>query len=539
MADSEDYFFVGDPGSGGVNSKDDPRDLATNESPFILNMDIYRKGRVISRTGYEKWGDAISGATSGFRGLLRYYRSFGANSGDYLLSFHSNGNGYKSTNTTKTPASISTYGTDSGSVRGINFNNTAVIGNGLAANTLQKWEGTGNLGNLGGTPPDGKVFGSINHSLLVAGTGSRTLYWSDIDDPEAWAAGIASNTVVQAKDGGEVRSILEANDQPMVLAEFSKHMADMTFDSSDLLVRFAFKEKIDSSGGCVATGSVQNLVNSFGETPVYLSATGGFQAYGALENFSDKRSPAELSFKIEPTVKRINYNSNDVINSEVWQKKYICLVPFESAIKNNYAFVYAQEFGAWTIYNGMGFADIARFRDDFQQDQLIMASSGDPQLYKANNSFSDDGVGYSRIYQSKTWDFGNRVRQQWIDFTGSKVIGKDVYIDVWVDGRQLPRKKVTDNHFVEATSGGYVADNWVGDHYAGGALGELGPNMFLWRGRYPITNTEGQQVYFKIHNNSEGGGFSLHTYGIKIDLVGSDVAKNVRTGSGGYLEPVA
>ena len=538
MAEPKSYFFVGDPGSGGVNSKDNVRDLADNESPFILNMDIYQKGRVISRTGYEKWGDPITAVTGGFRGLLRYYRSYGTDSGDYLLSFHSNGNGYKSTNTTPTPASIDTYGTDSGAVRGIVFNNTAVIGNGLAANVLKKWEGTGNLATLGGTPPDSKVFGCVNHCLLAVATGTRTLYWADVDDAEDWTTGIASNTVVQTKDGGAVRAIFEANDQGMCFGEFSKHMMDLTFDNSDILARFAFKEKVDSSGGCCATGSVQHVVNTSGEMVVYLSAVSGFQSYGAIESYSDKRNPSDISYKIQPTTAKINFSAHDVINSETWKDKYICLVPFESSSKNNYAFVYSKEYGSWTLYNGMGFSDVTRFRDAFGQDQLIYASNGDPQLYKANNSFSDDGVGYDRAYVSKTWDFGNRTRIEWIDFSGSKVVGKDIYIDVWVDGRQLPTRKVTDTNLIQGTGGGYVADNWVGDNYAGGGFGNAGPNLYLWRGRFPITKTEGQNVYFKIYNNSDGGGFSFHTYGIKIAPVSAEVAKNVYSGEGGYLEPV-
>jgi len=166
MAKAKDYFPVTDIGSGGVNSIDDPRELAENESPEITNMDIARKGRVISRTGYEKWGTA-SGVTTGFRGMLRYYRTFGANNGDYLLSFNSNGNGYVSSVGTPTPASIGAYGTDSGSVRGIVFDNQAIFGNGLSANTIQNWEGTGSSANLGGTPPDAKIFGIVNNSLLA------------------------------------------------------------------------------------------------------------------------------------------------------------------------------------------------------------------------------------------------------------------------------------------------------------------------------------------------------------------------------------
>ena len=193
MAEDKTYITITDVASGGVNTKDDPRELATNESPFILNMDIIQKGRVVSRTGYELWGQIGGGATGGYRGMLTFYRTFGTDSGDYLLSFHSNGNAYKSTNTTPTPATLGAYGTDSGSVRGIVFDNLAVFGNGLAANSVKKYDGTSQA-NLGGTPQDSKIFGIIGKMLVLAAYAApKTMYWSDTMDPEQYGSGSAGN----------------------------------------------------------------------------------------------------------------------------------------------------------------------------------------------------------------------------------------------------------------------------------------------------------------------------------------------------------
>ena len=113
----------------------------------------------------------------------------------------------------------------------------------------------------------------------------------------------------------------------------------------------------------------------------------------------------------------------------------------------------------------MSFADITKFRDADGRDQLIAASNGDAQLYKFNKTFSDDGLGYSRAYRSKTWDFGNRVQYEWIDFDGSKSLGKDVFVDVIIDGVSQATRKITDDNLIVGTGGGYIGDNWVGDNY--------------------------------------------------------------------------
>ena len=395
---AQDYFLVQDVGSGGVNTKDDPREIKENESPYILNMDIKNKGRVISRTGYELWG-TIVGATGGFRGLLPYYRTYGADSGEYLLSFHSDGNAYYNSNAGGAPTSISAYGTDSGSVRGTVFNNLAIFGNGLAANTIKKWAGTGNCGNLGGTPPDTKIFGQVMNSVLGVDTATpTTVQWCDINDPEDWAAGgAAGNTTVGLGDGQDITWIGTVGDQPIIFKERSKWRFEIHNDATtDYFVRFYLKEKKDLSGGCIATGSVIPMVNGQGEVLYYLSEN-GFQSYGAIENFSASRNPAELSFKIKPTVKRINFQYADKINVEEWNDTVRWLVPYEHSQTNDTAFVFSTEFGAWTLYNGMNFADIKKFHDSNGRDMLIGASANEGKLFKFNNSFSDNGFGYERI----------------------------------------------------------------------------------------------------------------------------------------------
>lgn len=520
---AKDYFWVSDPASGGVNTKDDPRELRDNESPYILNMDIKNKGRVVCRTGYELWGE-VAGVTDGGRGLLPYNRTYGSNAGEYLLSFFGDGKAYYSTAAAPTPVEISSFGTDSGSVRGIVFNNLAIYGNGLAANTPQKWAGTGASSSLGGTPPDAKVWGQINHALMAASTDApTTLKWSDIDNPDAWASGIASNSTVGLGDGSDITWIGSCNDTPIAFKERAKYPVEITFSTSDVLVRFSFKEKKDSSGGCVATGSVQNVATPNGESIYYL-AEDGFQAYGVVPNVASVNNPTSLSYKINPTARRINFAYVDKINSEKWDDKYICLVPFEASQSNDYGFVYSMEFQAWTIYNGMNFADIKRFRDSNAREMLIAQSANEAKLYKFNNNFSDNGFGYERSFTSKTFSFGNRVKWEWLDLVGSKTIGSIIYVQINVDGR-TELYKIDDDNLTKGAGGGYIGDNWLGDSYAGGGFPGDAVPMFDFRARVAIKTIQyGSEFKFKIYNSLDGEGFSLRGYGYKVQGLNDAVA---------------
>lgn len=539
---AKDFFYISDMCSGGTNTKDDPRGLPENQSPLMLNMDIRDRGRVISRPGYEVWANGaneadLSGSvTAQGRGLLRYYRTYGTNSGEYLLSFFSNGRAYNSTAADPSLTDLGSFGTDSGAVRGIVYNNTAIFGNGLAGNTVQKYEGGAGIANLGGSPPDSKIFGSINSVLLCVPSASpRVMQWSDAEDPEVWGAGIASNTSIPTKDGGDIKALIEANDQPMALAEYSKHMADMSFDANDLLARFAFKEKVDKSGGCVATGSVQSSVSDSGESVIYLGLD-GFGAYGALENFSDKRNPSQISYQIKPTIENVNYSAADVINSEIYKDRYHCLVPVGTSTKNNFAFNQFLETGGWTFYDGWNFADMTKFKGEDGREMLIAQDASSAKLYKIINEFHDDGEGYDQLYRCKTWTFGRRVRWDYINLEGSKSYGKDIYVDVTIDG-YTETFRITDDFLLQSSSGGYLGDNWIGDGYIDGSDGEGDQSGTLYRFRVrikPEQRREGYEMTFDVRNSEANIGFSLFNYGNKIGDVSDEVAKNPYTGGSGY-----
>jgi len=529
----DNSIYITDMASQGVNTRDDPREIASNQSPYIENMDIVQKGRVLCRTGYEEWGD--TGSTGGMRGLLRYKKPYGTNSGDYMLSFGSDGKVYSSTASSPTPSDLGSYGSGTDNpMRGIVYDNIAIFGNGESGNAVKKWDAS-TLADLGGSPPNANVFGTINNCLAVVDPVTPgLLYWSDVGDPENWSGGIASNTSVGPADTGQkVTVITEANDQATVFKEESKFPAEVIFDNVDILARIAFKEKVDSSGGCIAPGSVKSIPNSLGEMIHYLSKK-GFQGYGAIENFSGQRNPAELSSDINSAVKTVNFNSADVINSEFTDDRYICIVPFGSATQNTNAFIRHIDFGAWTIYSGMNFADISNFTDTDGSDIIIAASNAEPKLFKFNNEFNDDGFGYNREYLSKIWTYSQPVRWDWIDFEGVKTVGSTIYINIVIDDK-VKRFKVTDKNLTKGIGGGYLGSNWTGKAYTGGGAFGTSTPLLPWRGRAKL-GIEGIEIQFSMFNSNADEGWGAKSYRIMPQSLNNDVAKNPRTQNLAYLE---
>ena len=65
--------------TAGLNTLDDPCDIHNGASPYIENMDINKKGKLLSRYGYELVA-TIPGTTQPMRGSQAYYRTYDDNS---------------------------------------------------------------------------------------------------------------------------------------------------------------------------------------------------------------------------------------------------------------------------------------------------------------------------------------------------------------------------------------------------------------------------------------------------------------------------
>lgn len=498
----------------GLNTLDDPIALDPSESPYIVNMDITKSAAMISRFGYELVGTIGGGVTGATRGIMSYYRTYGTGSGDYLIVHHNDGNSYYVTNSNYTPTSIGSYGTDNGIVRGIVFNNLAIYGNGLAANSVKKWDGT-TLANLGGSPKDCTVFGTFGKRLWTNDTAAPSaIYYSDVDNPES---GIGTNVInVNIGDGQDVSGFINNNDSLQIYKEDSVYAVNFSFDSSYNMTIPQLQPIVSANTGVYATGS---LAGVFGYS--YYLAKNGFNSYGPSPQRIVADQPLPLSLKIDPTIKGINWAYKANINAVFSDNKYICSVPLNNSSTNDYCFVYNENvkrrFGIdnWTMYKGIPALQFAVFRDSNKRDQLYFCSNTEPKIYRFNTSFSDNGFGYDRIWRSKSFQFGEITKWKFLYLEGSKVRGSTIFVQLNTDSLDSTPIKITDTNFVVNGSGGYIGSNYVGDEYVGGGSGQsTATPMFKWRKRIRIPDTInlGNTFYFTIYNNKDGEGWMLSRF---------------------------
>ena len=148
---------------GGLNVSVPAKDIAANELVEALNVEVLDRYRVHTRFGYEELGSSTGIGTGKVQGLAKFYKTTGTNK-DSLLIFTNGDDGsgnnifeYRTDHETWSSDPIGDLGTTGARVRGAVLNDVVVFGNGVAANTMKKWNGTA-LSNVTTSPPDGNVF---------------------------------------------------------------------------------------------------------------------------------------------------------------------------------------------------------------------------------------------------------------------------------------------------------------------------------------------------------------------------------------------
>lgn len=520
MPDEKKTYIIESKTFRGLNVLDDPVALDPSESPYMVNMDITKDAGVQTRYGYEEVLDLSDGALGGSGrcyGLASYYPSSGSYVGDYLLVWN-NGKLFAVKDNDFDVGDVQdegAYGTDSGKVRGVTHNNVFVFGNGLAANTAKTFDGnsTSNLG--GGLDP--AYFAMFQNRLFCAPKNSSTAYYSDTGTTDT---NLSSNFITVTKNNGQdITAFVANNDFLQVFKDDSIHGINWSFDTSYNITVPQLQPIINSQGGAVAPSSVQPI---YGYS--YYLSNKGFESYGPSEQRITANIPLPLSLSIDPLIYQINFDAADEVDSAFYQGKYLCAAPVGSSqTLNNMVFVYNENvkrrFGVdnWSIYTGIGIDSMTLYRDAKKRDKLYFTSPYEPKIYRFNQTFSDAGFGYTRAWRSKTFQIGERTDWRYLDLEGEKVINGKINVTLWVDGKEYElTDAITDDNFVlQSSGGGYMGDGNLGSLYLGdGYKSDGAVPLYKWRKRvrFPVSLSEGYNMYFQIWNEVEGHGWKLTRY---------------------------
>ncbi len=440
-----------------------------------------------------------------------FYKEIYRTSGDYLILHASDGNSYYITAVSSIPVLIGVWGTDQGNpVRGTTFNNSAVYSDGSLGNTIVDWNGSA-LSTI--TGPQANIFTVFHTRLFTNNTFfPSAVHYTDIDS----FTNLLTNVInITLGDGWDVTAMVSNNDAMQVYKTDTIHAINFSFDS-DYIPTFPQQQPItDTQGGVWATDSVQAL---YGYT--YYMSIKGFESYGPSPERIIADKPLPLSLEIEPTFKQINLQYNNNIKSAFFDNKYMCGVPLGGSRIVNNIFVYNENVKRrflrdnWTIYDGILTAGFAKFRNTKKVDELYFISATEGKLYKFNNTFSDDGFGYNKIWTSKSFKFGERTHFKYIDFEGVMTLNEIITIAVYTDASTASDTIDKGNLINNGVAGNYIGGTYVGNSYIGGGFTGSSTPLYKFKKRYyfPQNVDEGYLMNFRLSSNLDSAGWGMNRY---------------------------
>lgn len=441
-----------------------------------------------------------------------FFQEIYSTKGDYLIFHTSDGNSYYITASNTTPVLIGSWGTDQGMpVRGTTFENYAIWGEGSSINMVKTWNIV-QLNNYSDAP-SANIFGVYGKRIFSNNTASPSLVnYSDTDT----IANLKNNFInITIGDGWVITALIPNNDSLQTYKSDTINAINFSFDNSYNLTVPQQQQIVNTQGGVWATDSAQPI---YGYT--YYMSIKGFETYGPTPERITADQPLPLSLEIEPTFKQINLQFKDNIKSAFFDNKYMCAVPlFPSQIVSN-VFVYNENikrrFGRdnWTMYDGIQSGGFAKFRNAQDVDELYFISATEGKLFKFNNTFSDNGFGYNKIWTSKTFKFGERTHYKYIDFEGLMTLNEVITLAVYTDTETASDIIDKRNLISSGITGAYVGDSYVGNSYIGGGfLGSSTP-LYKFKKRYyfPQNVDEGYSMYFQLSSSMDSAGWGLNRY---------------------------
>lgn len=452
--------------------------------------------------------------TAGDLSTAQPYSEIYRTSNDYLILHCGDGNSYYITNQSSTPTLIGAWGIDNADpVRGTTFLNYAIFSDAgyQSANFTKKWDGT-TLSTL--SSPQSNIFGVFKKQLFVSGdpdNPSRVNY-SDADS----LSNINTNFItITNGDGWNVTALVPNADFLQTFKTDTINGINFSFDADYNITAPQQQPIINSQGGVWATDSAQPV---YGYT--YYMSKKGFEAYGPNPDKVIGNRPLPISLEIEPTFRNINLAAKNSIVSAFFDSKFYCAAPVGATSTANMVFVYNESVRRrfikdnWTLYNDIPAVGFTLFRNSQQIDELYFISAFEPKVFKFNNTFSDAGNAYVKMWTSKTFKFGERTGYKYIDLEGVMTLGAIITVTLTTDGIPFTDTITKSNLITPALSGSYVGDSSVGGEYIGGGYTGSAVPVYKFKKRiyFPQTINEGYNMNFQCVENQEGQGWGLNRY---------------------------
>ena len=492
--------------SKGINSLKDPRYLeplspksTTAECVELDNMDITEEGSLITSSGYEVFSELGSG--SGGPQLLYNFEQDDDNA--WLIIGHGD-EYYTNTAADQTWTSIGDFGTAANYIGAVTYLGTsatrrAILGTDITANTIQKWDGTGNIAAIGGAPPTSGWIMEVFQGRLFVALGA-TLYYTSVEDETDFAGGgtIGFNDIITG---------LKVEGNRLVVFTKTYHQGVFfRFDDANVLSS-ALKEQFERQYGCLAPGSIQQEAANL----IYW-AEEGVHRLGTEENYAELvPRPQSISRWIDPTLRQIRKANRYKAASIYKNQQYFLAAPFNSNF-NDKTFAFNTNFDAWTTRSGFNPSAFALFRDANYKEDVYFADANNPIIYKFNDRYNYAGSGYTRRVTSGEYIAGAPLRNKywyWMKISGEIYTPTKFTVRIIVDN-DFQDFEIDKSSLITSSFSQYLGQVYIGTGFVGGSMvNESSFKKFEEYIKFPMKLREGFAMQYKIFNNAPNQPFKI------------------------------
>ncbi len=382
-------------------------------SPDCLNVD-FKQNEIWSTDGTTKYNaTALDEQPTG----IYEYRQF---DGSIYMMIHTKDKVYKYNTSTDAYDDITggTLGlTDTDLVSGVTFTDLYIFTDYI--NNIKQWTGTGNISDLGGSPPKAKYLTVYKNKLVAAyleiggNDCPQAIQWSDDGDPETWT----DDPMYLVEGNDFITGLTTMGDYLVVFTNRCIHLISHsygTFPSSHQTI------KLDV--GCIAPFSIVNLggkIAYIGEDDIYTFDGGMPVPIGSdtikdiitnLDGDYSKYSYARLFPEINQAWFAVPYSASTVTYTSGQNNIIICYDYFHNTwtIRDIPAKVFARMYN----YTSLTIADLERYGTIGELPGRIGDFAGigqsfnvyggyDKYIYNLNSSQQYAGTNYTRYWVSE------------------------------------------------------------------------------------------------------------------------------------------
>jgi len=382
--------------TGGLNDGFAPMAIADNEASDLQNIVLSTYGTFKTRDGYAKLNSLTLGASVICTGLKYYAPTSGTK---YIVGIFDNDKIYKMDYQIG-GGPDGTWDDITGLVSFlVSQNNLAsfavgedvlMIEDGLNTTAPFKWDGSGNVEDLGGSPPNATMIAYHKNMAFAAGNNTypSTLYFTDVGNIENWTTGISGNVSIATNDGSEIRVIMPGYDALYIWKDYS--IWRLSGDDKDT---FQLQRMI-TGVGCSSPKAVSRIGNDF----FFTSTQGDTYLYdGAIKLLN-------ISTKVQGTINNANFSRWQYAVSEQFNDDYYLSFSNTGMSTHNRILVFDSFNQAWVKFTGMNANAMAVADDGVGEDMLIFGDYGG-FVYKYPSGTNDADTAIDAFYTTKHFRF--------------------------------------------------------------------------------------------------------------------------------------